>query len=287
MAAQKEPLPAWKNIVAGGSAGIAEVLVMYPLDVVKTRSQLSSAKSPSIYKALSDIIKKEGPLNLYRGISAPIVAEAPKRAIKFTTNEKYKGWLRTSDGKLPFERALLAGGMAGTTEAFINCPFEIVKVRMQAKENLGLYKNTFDCAKSLVSKEGASALMTGIEPMILRNAFYNGIYFGVIGACRNKFPTQPEDGKVKQTLMSMLYGTIGGAVGVSFATPFDVVKSRVQNTLPGQPQKYGLSFPSLATIYKEEGFLAIYKGFTPRLIRLSFGGGIMLIAFDIVSDMLR
>lgn len=33
-----------------------------------------------------DIIKNEGPANLYRGVWSPVMAEAPKRAIKFSLN---------------------------------------------------------------------------------------------------------------------------------------------------------------------------------------------------------
>lgn len=33
-----------------------------------------------------DIIQNEGPANLYRGVWSPVMAEAPKRAIKFSLN---------------------------------------------------------------------------------------------------------------------------------------------------------------------------------------------------------
>jgi solute carrier family 25 2-oxodicarboxylate transporter 21 len=36
------------------------------------------------------IIAEEGAGNLYRGIISPILAEAPKRALKFSSNEQYK-----------------------------------------------------------------------------------------------------------------------------------------------------------------------------------------------------
>ena len=41
-----------------------------------------------------DILTKEGALTFYRGISSPILAEAPKRAVKFSTNEQVSqgGW---------------------------------------------------------------------------------------------------------------------------------------------------------------------------------------------------
>jgi len=36
-----EQTPLWKSVVAGGSAGVVEICTMYPLDVVKTRAQVS------------------------------------------------------------------------------------------------------------------------------------------------------------------------------------------------------------------------------------------------------
>lgn len=41
---------------------------------------------------------------------------------------------------LPFIPPGAAGAGAGAVEAFINCPFETVKVQMQAKENLNRFK---------------------------------------------------------------------------------------------------------------------------------------------------
>lgn len=62
-------------------------------------------------------------------------------------------------------------------------------------------------------------------------------------------------------------GAIGGFIGTAINTPFDVVKSRIQNTpnVPGQVRKYNWTFPSVALVAREEGFGALYKGFTPKV----------------------
>jgi hypothetical protein len=50
--------------VAGAIAGVTEILIMYPLDVVKTRFQLQVAGSGEQYRSmfdcLSKIVKNEG-----------------------------------------------------------------------------------------------------------------------------------------------------------------------------------------------------------------------------------
>lgn len=81
-------------------------------------------------------------------------------------------------------------------------------------------------------------------------------------------------------------GSIGGGLATTLNTPFDVVKSRMQNQ-KGNDIKYTSSFQALAKIYQEEGLTALYKGYAARMYRLAPGGGIMIVAFDVVSDFFK
>ncbi|CAN0267679.1 unnamed protein product [Pylaiella littoralis] len=237
-----------------------------------------------------DIIANEGPANLYRGVLSPVMAEAPKRAIKFSLNATYKDLLREDDGSLPAYRAAAAGSMAGMTECSVNTPFEVVKVQMQAKENLGRYTGVANCASSLLQAEGPFALYKGLESHLWRNAVWNGVYFGVIGAIKSSvLPAPAAADNATERAYDFVAGMVGGTLATVANTPFDVVKSRMQNQLEveGQNPKYKHTIPSLITITSEEGLAAVYKGIGPRLVRLGPGGGIMLVAFNGILDMLR
>ncbi|CBJ29164.1 conserved unknown protein [Ectocarpus siliculosus] len=120
--------PFWKNLVAGGGAGLVEIACMYPTDVAKTRQQLSGGKTTSMVSIFRDIIQNEGPANLYRGVASPVMAEAPKRAIKFSLNASFKKLLQKDDGTLPSYRAAAAGSLAGMTECSVNTPFEMPRL---------------------------------------------------------------------------------------------------------------------------------------------------------------
>lgn len=189
------------QFVAGGIAGTSEICVMYPLDVVKTRFQLqvttpSRLSGPvgggytSILDCFKKIIQQEGPTKLYRGILAPIMIEAPKRAVKFASNEQYtrlyKGILpNVSSQKL----SIATGVSAGLTEALIVVSFELIKIRMQDKQNASLYKNTLDCVKKIYQLEGGLFAFTrGLEATLWRHASWNGAYFGVIHGVREALP---------------------------------------------------------------------------------------------------
>lgn len=69
-------------------------------------------------------------------------------------------------------------------------------------------------------------------------------------------------------------------------TSFDVVKSRIQNTVRvrGVTPKYNWTIPSLAIVAREEGFAALYKGFLPKVLRLGPGGGILLVVYTGVIE---
>ena len=81
-------------------------------------------------------------------------------------------------------------------------------------------------------------------------------------------------------------GLIGGMLGVLMNTPLDVVKSRMQNQRMDQPLKYRYVWPSLLRVAREEGMGALYKGLGPRVVRLGPGGGIMIVAFDMIASLL-
>jgi len=283
LSSPQSDLPFHKSVFAGAVAGLVEVLIMYPLDVVKTRMQLRvGAERKSIVGIFSTIIKEEGAGRLYRGILSPILAEAPKRAIKFSTNEKYKEWFTNKKThKLSYTGAATAGALAGTTEAFANCPFEVVKVRMQAKENAGIYKTVFDAATKIAQQEGVMTLYRGFESQVWRNAVWNGAYFACIPIVKANL-WKPQD-KKSELLLNFTAGFIGGTLGTTLNTPFDVVKSRNQN-LRGTPE---WAIISLMKLYREEGFVAMYKGYVPRILRLGPGGGIMLLAFDLIAQWIR
>jgi len=285
MAQQKKaPQPFLHNLIAGGIAGISEILVMYPLDVVKTRAQLHVGSGTSMFSALAHMVKNEG-FGMYRGILPPILVEAPKRAVKFASNAAYQPLFTQPNGTIPRWGSIAAGVLAGCTEAFFVVPFELVKIRLQAKENAGKYKNTLDCVLKILRSEGPLAFSNGLESTLWRHALWNGGYFGVIPAVRAILPPATSDGG--KQLQGFLAGALAGTFGTILNTPADVVKSRIQNQSKDLPRKYNWALPSLVQIAREEGVFALYKGFLPKVLRLGPGGGILLVVFEFVSKLLK
>ncbi|KAG0289021.1 hypothetical protein BGZ96_007314 [Linnemannia gamsii] len=290
--APPKPLPFQWQFVAGAVAGVSEILTMYPLDVVKTRFQLQVGTGgadgySSIGDCFKKIIKNEGFGTLYRGIIPPIMVEAPKRATKFAANEQYTILYRGILGEDVNKQGLsiLTGVSAGITEAFLVVPFELVKIRLQDKANAGKYKGSMDALTKIVRAEGALALFNGLEATLWRHASWNGGYFGCIQGVKSVIPeAETPNGNLARNFVA---GAIGGTFATMLNTPFDVVKTRIQNQAKGSVLKYNWTLPGVAMVYREEGFRALYKGFVPKVLRLGPGGGILLVVFDTVSTLIR
>jgi solute carrier family 25 (mitochondrial 2-oxodicarboxylate transporter), member 21 len=271
---------------------------MYPLDVIKTRVQLQgkvAVPGQDHYTGMLDcfkkIVKNEGASRLYRGIGAPIMMEAPKRATKFAANDSWGVFYRNLFGmeKANQPLAILTGATAGATESFVVVPFELVKIRLQDRASAGKYNGIVDCVAKIVKSEGPLALYNGLESTMWRHILWNAGYFGCIFQVKALLPKAAPGNKTQQMGIDFTSGTIGGTVGTILNTPMDVVKSRIQNTtrVPGVAPKYNWAWPGLGTMMKEEGFSALYKGFLPKVLRLGPGGGVLLVVYTGVIDWFR
>jgi solute carrier family 25 2-oxodicarboxylate transporter 21 len=94
---------------------------------------------------------------------------------------------------------------------------------------------------------------------------------------------------MQKTLNDLTAGFVGGVVGTTFNTPLDVVKSRIQSVakVQGVRPKYYWAWPSLGVVAREEGFRALYKGYVAKILRFGPGGGVLLVVYSAVADMLR
>ncbi|KIK41957.1 hypothetical protein CY34DRAFT_174409 [Suillus luteus UH-Slu-Lm8-n1] len=285
---QRKPLPFIANFAAGAIAGVSEILTFYPLDVVKTRMQLETGKAKhGMVGTLSSIVREEGLGRLYRGLVPPLLLEAPKRAVKFASNDFWgKTYMGLSgESKMTQQLSILTGCSAGATESFVVVPFELVKIKLQDKTST--FAGPIDVVKQVIKKEGPLGLYAGMEATFWRHFWWNGGYFGCIHQVRGMLP--PAETQQGQLFNNFVSGSVGGFVGTVVNTPFDVVKSRIQGAakVPGVAPKYNWTYPALMTIMREEGPAALYKGFLPKVLRLAPGGGVLLLVVEFTLGVFR
>ncbi|XP_030341136.1 mitochondrial 2-oxodicarboxylate carrier isoform X4 [Strigops habroptila] len=227
-------------------------------------------------------------LGFYKGIFPPILAETPKRAVKFFTFEQYKKVLGFAS--LPSGLAFAVAGLgSGLTEAVVVNPFEVVKVTLQTNQNAFTEQpSSFVQAQQIIKTGGLGfqGLNKGLTATLGRHGVFNMVYFGFYFNVKNVLPVNKDPNL--EFLRKFGIGLVSGTIASIINIPFDVAKSRIQGPQPVPGEiKYRTCFKTMATVYKEEGYLALYKGLVPKIMRLGPGGAVMLLVYEYVYAWLQ
>lgn len=282
------------NFTLGAVAGSFGATVVYPIDLVKTRMQNQRSSTPgqqALYKNSWDCFKKviarEGFRGLYSGLGPQLVGVAPEKAIKLTVNDLIRGKTTNPDGSIPLWAELVAGGGAGACQVVFTNPLEIVKIRLQmqgevAKTVEGAPKRS---AIWIVRNLGLVGLYKGATACLLRDVPFSAIYFPTYAHLKKDYFGEGP-GKQLGIGQLLLAGAIAGMPAAYFTTPCDVIKTRLQTEAKrGQTSYNGLRHAT-ATIWKEEGLAAFFKGGPARILRSSPQFGCTLAAYEFLHNVL-
>lgn len=164
----------------------------------------------------------------------------------------------------------------------------MVKVTLQANRNKGgQVPTTFSVTRQIIKEHGIGSrgLNRGLSATIGRNGVFNMLYFGFYHSVKNIVPEY--DDPMKEFGRKVAIGFVSGTLGSVVNIPFDVAKSRIQGPQPEPGAvKYRSTMTTISTVYKEEGFKALYKGLVPKVMRLAPGAAIMMIVYEYVYDAL-
>mmetsp|Transcript_6529 Transcript_6529/g.14769 ORF Transcript_6529/g.14769 Transcript_6529/m.14769 type:complete len:504 (+) Transcript_6529:528-2039(+) len=272
------------------------------------------------------IVEREGPLALYKGLTAVYTGIVPKMAIRFVSFEYYRdvlgGWYGQYFGGAsssttnniqmdtiytpPPSVTFFAGLLSGLTEAIlIVTPAEVCKIRMQSQYHSLMdpsqmthikYRNVAQTAALVVKEEGIGALYKGVVPTMLRQGCNQAVNFTVYNWSKKKLLAWKKKREEEKTggngsdvqlehWQTLLLGGLSGGMGPLVNNPLDVVKTRMQKQViyPGKEPKYKSLLQSCIVIAKEEGTPALWKGITPRLMRIMPGQAITFMTYEAVS----
>ncbi|KAF7563953.1 hypothetical protein G7046_g133 [Stylonectria norvegica] len=302
---KKQPPSVATNLIAGGGAGMMEALACHPLDTIKVRMQLSrrarvpGAPKRGFIKTGMEIVKRETPLGLYKGLGAVLTGIVPKMAIRFTSFEKYKQFLADKEtGVVSGQAIFFAGLAAGVTEAVaVVTPMEVIKIRLQAQHHsmadpldIPKYRNAAHALYTVVKEEGFGALYRGVSLTALRQGSNQAVNFTAYSYFKDWLKVwQPEfENTPLPSWQTTVIGLVSGAMGPLSNAPIDTIKTRLQKT----PAEAGSSAWTRITkiaaeMFKQEGFHAFYKGITPRIMRVAPGQAVTFTVYEYLKERLE
>ncbi|KAK9891636.1 hypothetical protein WA026_015599 [Henosepilachna vigintioctopunctata] len=278
----------FQYFLSGCTASAILICGFYPLDLVKTRLQIQSgsrlpSKNDSTYyygtiDCILKMYKKEGVLSFWKGVLPPLLVHTPRRGLKFLVFEEFKSY-SAKDLSIPYLRIYICGAaITGILEGILMTPFEVVKIMLQAnKSTLEKSPSSWTMTKKIVSEKGfgLNGLFKGLTATIWKMTTHNIWFFGTFYSAHDML--ERRNNKVKFS-EKVSIGVIASILATVFTIPLDVAKSRIQcpeSELKGKTYKWAL--PTMYTIYKEEGWKALSKGLSVKILRHAPGGAIMLV----------
>lgn len=174
-----DPNSLFTHFVAGSAAGFAQSFLCSPIELAKSRVQLSKTPLTPL-ECFKKIYATEGLKGTFRGLGITIVREIPAYSSYFVTYE----WLTRNDRDEPVTTftMLMAGGIAGVVSWCGAYPIDVVKTRMQMDGVGGVvrFSSSWDCVKKCVAEEGYRFLFRGFTPTLLRAFPVNAACFTVV-----------------------------------------------------------------------------------------------------------
>ncbi|CAI5757163.1 unnamed protein product [Candida verbasci] len=282
----------------GSIAGCIGATAVYPIDLVKTRMQ--AQKHKALYDNSLDCFKKilraEGFKGLYSGLGAQLVGVAPEKAIKLTVNDLVRKIGTDEHGKITMSWEILAGMSAGACQVIFTNPLEIVKIRLQMQGNTKNLTKSGEIpikhltASQIIKQLGLKGLYKGASACLLRDVPFSAIYFPTYANLKKVMfgfdPSDQNSGKQKLSTWQLLVsGALAGAPAAFFTTPADVIKTRLQVAGKKNDIKYKGIVDCGASILKNEGVSAFFKGSLARVFRSSPQFGFTLASYELLQNL--
>uniref|UniRef100_A0A7S1QZB2 Mitochondrial carrier protein n=1 Tax=Neobodo designis TaxID=312471 RepID=A0A7S1QZB2_NEODS len=257
-----------KSFLAGWAGGISMIFVGHPFDTVKIAVQHAK---PGEYRNSFDcarrIVRREGPLALYKGCLAPMITTGMCVAVVFCAHDAAERAIRryqgvTKDQALALPQVMACGAFAGFCGALVLGPTELIKIRQQTAQQAG--KDS-----SFVTALRRGALSRGLSAMMLVEVPGGTAWFAgneVAKSLQQRYLRRPErrHSPSRATLAreELIAGGIAGLCFWGLVMPADIVKTRMQSA------KKPVSLrTTVREVHGEGGAGGFYRGLGPALAR--------------------
>jgi solute carrier family 25 phosphate transporter 23/24/25/41 len=161
------------KLVAGGTAGLAAMTLVYPLYASQARMALAPAGSfASLRDFFSKTFRAEGLVAFGRGYFPSALRAFPSRGLDLMVYQTLKEIFCAPGDTVSIPQSLTFGAIAGIISQSLTMPLLTLRTRMAGQApSLGrpvLYKSMLDCVQKTVYGDAALGLAAGGVPALYR-----------------------------------------------------------------------------------------------------------------------
>lgn len=279
----KQEVTAFQDLVAGGVAGSASVIVGHPFDTLKVRMQTST--SPVSIVSMR---------SLFSGILPPLSTATIINALIFSSygiSSRFYDYVSAeserfsdeSSSSTNWKKSMACGSFAGAVQCVVICPMDHIKCRLQVSETA--YKTSLDAVNHIYATHGISGLYRGLAVTAWREIPAFGIYFATYDYVKDYIQStlainhQNEQNHYNMHFWgaSALAGGCSGCLSWSVIYPLDVIKTQIQTS------PLDKNMPMIQTgcnILKQNNWRFFFRGMGVTLIRAFPVNGIIFPVYE-------
>ncbi|XP_017785006.1 PREDICTED: mitochondrial dicarboxylate carrier [Nicrophorus vespilloides] len=257
---QKQKLSRW---YFGGLASAGAACFTHPIDLVKVHLQTQQTGKLNVITSTANIVKTQGLLALYSGLSASLLRQLTYSMTRFGIYEVVK----QNIGESSFVAKVGIAGVAGAAGGLCGTPADMINVRMQNDVKLPMdqrrnYKNAVDGLFRVYKEEGVAKLFGGASAATTRAVFMTIGQLSFYDLVKSYL--LETDYFTDNLTTHFLSSLTAGAIATTMTQPIDVVKTRMMNSKPGE-FKGNLDVIKHTAVHGPAGF---FKGYVPAFLRL-------------------
>ncbi|XP_067128100.1 mitochondrial dicarboxylate carrier [Centruroides vittatus] len=251
----------------GGLAGAGAACCTHPLDLLKVHLQTQQEGKISIVRSTINIIKHQGILALYNGLSASVLRQLTYSTTRFGIYEVVKQKITVPGEPLPFYKKILLASVGGVAGGFVGTPADMINVRMQNDIKIPVekrrnYKHAIDGLYQVYKNEGVPRLFSGATTATSRAILMT---IGQISMYEQIKQLLMQSGYFADNLLTHFTASLSAAsIATTMTQPLDVLKTRMMNAKPGEYK----SLLHCIAVTARLGPLGFFKGYIPAFVRL-------------------
>lgn len=245
------------SFISGATSGLVTTVALQPLDLVKTRVQLTGGVT-----AWAVVAETTSWTGLWRGLQPSLARTVPGIGLYFCIVDAMRVAARPAAGNLNAMHNFFIGASARTLVGLCTLPLSVVKTRMESGRYA--YPTVGRALRTIHGAEGLRGLFAGALPTALRDAPFSGVYLACYAPAKAFVRSRVGDGHWMHNLaVTLSAGLYAGTIASAVTQPQDVIKTRMQVN----STQRATFWSTLLRIRREEGVAGLFRGLRLRIFR--------------------
>ncbi|XP_011636570.1 peroxisomal membrane protein PMP34 [Pogonomyrmex barbatus] len=276
------------HAISGAAGSVVAMAVFYPLDTVRSRLQLEEGRqSKSTLATIRELIAKEGPYTLYRGIIPVLQSLCASNFVYFYTFHGLKE-LKSRRNQTAGSDLLIAS-IAGVINVLTTTPLWVVNTRLKMKgiglapeRNNNEYTTLCDGLVHICKYEGLRKLWAGTIPSLMLVA-NPAIQFMTYESIKRRINISL-GGAQPPAWAFFVMGAIAKTIATVITYPLQLVQTKLRHgdKYPNLPPDAG-TLQLLIYILKKQGISGLYKGMEAKLLQTVFTAALMFLTYEKIA----